>query len=246
VGKLPADELLVANPVIEGGETPFLKTRRVNILAPTPGSVIYYTMDGKLPTSASLRFTKPLIIDRSLTLQAIAILPSGKSSYVTTATYRKRENNWKVISLAAYEQAYAGGGREGLIDGIRGTTDWRKGNWQGFQGKDLDVVIDLGSMQPVHNVSLGLLQDAGAWIVFPPSATISFSEDGRHFSDEATWITQVPISDATPQTQDAVWNLKGVRARYIKITAKQYGALPPWHLGAGGQSHIFADEIIIK
>ncbi len=37
-----------------------------------------------------------------------------------------------------------------------------------------------------------------------------------------------------------------LKARYIKITAKNAGPCPEWHLGAGGKSWIFLDEILIK
>ena len=35
-------------------------------------------------------------------------------------------------------------------------------------------------------------------------------------------------------------------ARYIRVTAPNYGNCPEWHLGAGGKSWLFADEILIK
>jgi hypothetical protein len=36
-----------------------------------------------------------------------------------------------------------------------------------------------------------------------------------------------------------------LKARYVKVFAKNYGLLPKWHLGAGGQARIFVDEISI-
>jgi hypothetical protein len=39
---------------------------------------------------------------------------------------------------------------------------------------------------------------------------------------------------------------KTVNARYIKIAAKNFGKLPEWHLGAGGDAYIFIDEIEVK
>jgi hypothetical protein len=37
-----------------------------------------------------------------------------------------------------------------------------------------------------------------------------------------------------------------VKARYIRLRAKQYGKLPEWHEGAGGDTHIFCDEITVE
>lgn len=43
---------------------------------------------------------------------------------------------------------------------------------------------------------------------------------------------------------DALFN--NVKARYIKVTAIQYGKLPLCHEGAGGDTNIFTDEIKVK
>ena len=40
--------------------------------------------------------------------------------------------------------------------------------------------------------------------------------------------------------------LKNNKARFVKIKAQNYGVCPQWHLGAGGTTWIFTDEIIIK
>ena len=36
-----------------------------------------------------------------------------------------------------------------------------------------------------------------------------------------------------------------IQARYIKIKAENYGKCPEWHLGSGGTSWLFFDEITI-
>jgi len=35
-------------------------------------------------------------------------------------------------------------------------------------------------------------------------------------------------------------------ARYVKVVARNYGALPKWHLGAGFPAFIFVDEIEVE
>ena len=46
--------------------------------------------------------------------------------------------------------------------------------------------------------------------------------------------------------KDFKLNVKNLKARYIKIKAENYGICPDWHLGAGGKTWIFVDEITIK
>jgi hypothetical protein len=37
-----------------------------------------------------------------------------------------------------------------------------------------------------------------------------------------------------------------ITAKYIKVKAKNFGKLPEWHQGFGGDAFIFIDEITIK
>ena len=37
-----------------------------------------------------------------------------------------------------------------------------------------------------------------------------------------------------------------LKARYVKIAAKNLGVCPAWHPGAGGKAWLFMDEIIIN
>lgn len=53
----------------------------------TRGAVIYYTTDGWTPTAASTRYTGPITMGSTTTLQAIAISPYGGRSRVATAVY---------------------------------------------------------------------------------------------------------------------------------------------------------------
>ena len=56
----------------------------------------------------------------------------------------------------------------------------------------------------------------------------------------------LPIEDETTQVKNVEAIYEKVNAKYVRIKAIQYGKLPAWHLGAGGDTHIFVDEINIK
>ena len=40
--------------------------------------------------------------------------------------------------------------------------------------------------------------------------------------------------------------VKTILAKYVKVKAYNFGKLPEWHQGAGGDAFIFIDEITIK
>ena len=62
----------------------------VSLSPTTPGSVIYYTIDGSTPTPGSAQYLAPFLVASNLSLKAIAVSGSGSTltvSTVTSATY---------------------------------------------------------------------------------------------------------------------------------------------------------------
>ena len=67
-----------------------------------------------------------------------------------------------------------------LTDGICGGWSYGDGRWQGFL-TDIDVVIDLESVQPVHYVGGTFLCEPGPGIFLPKSVEVWLSKDGVNF-----------------------------------------------------------------
>lgn len=54
------------------------------------------------------------------------------------------------------------------------------------------------------------------------------------------------VEDRKVQVKNIEASFTPVVARYVRVRAVQYGKLPTWHEGAGGDTHLFIDEIEIK
>ncbi|MFM6925602.1 MAG: GH92 family glycosyl hydrolase, partial [Ferruginibacter sp.] len=240
------DNRIILNPVIDGGAISFKDKKTIKIGAAQKGVSYYYTLDGTMPSKSSKKYTAAFSINRSATVKAIAMNAKGETSFVTTAVYRKSLHNWTIKLNTAYEQQYDGNGPTGLIDDIRGEADWRKGNWQGYQKTDMDVVIDLQKVTSISSVSIGLLQDTRAWIVLPKHIIIEVSVDGKQYTQVYSGENFLPIEDLKVRVKNVEATFAAVPAKYVRIKALQYGKMPAWHEGAGGDSHIFVDEIGIK
>jgi predicted alpha-1,2-mannosidase len=207
---------------------------------------IYYTIDGSPPTQRSRRFTSPFFIDRSKTIKAIAIDRMGGSSLVATARFLKVPHNWTISLKSKYSSQYPAGGDLALIDGIRGTTNWTGGAWQGYQGQDFVAVIDLGKTKTITSVGAGFLQDIGSWIWMPRQINFDVSLDGQNFVSVATTASDFPENNYQVAIKNFVTTIRPQQARYIRIRARNYEKIPSWHAGAGGDAWIFVDEIIIN
>ena len=241
---------IVPVPVIRSAGQTFRNNLTIEMRSiGTPGT-IHYTTDSSEPTERSPRFTKPFAIDKSTTVKAMAI-EGGRMSHVVTAKFHKIPHDWKLTLLAQYSSQYTGGGDFALIDGVRGTTNWTSGAWQGYWGKDLVAVVDLGQPQMISKLGAGFLQEAGSWIWMPRTVTFELSLDGQNFTPVLTIPNDVP-DGSDPQfnvgtlAKDFSKNITRRQARYVRMTAVNFGKIPAWHPGHGGDAWIFADEIIIE
>ncbi|HMC99870.1 MAG TPA: FN3 associated domain-containing protein, partial [Ferruginibacter sp.] len=201
---------------------------------------------GSVPTTASKKYNSPLTVNTTTTIKAIAVNNKAQSSYVTTAKYWETPHDWNITLNTKYEHEYTAGGDQALIDGIRGEADWRKGNWQGYQNVDMDVTIDMKSQRSISTVTGGFLQDTRSWIIVPRQFIIEVSTDGKQYSQVYMSDNFLPIEDMNVQVKQIVAKFSPVTARYVRIKAIQYGALPSWHESAGSPSHLFVDELNIQ
>jgi predicted alpha-1,2-mannosidase len=240
------ENLIVPNPIIEGPQETFKNNAEISLSSALAGTEIYYTLDGTEPSQHTLRYTAPFVINNGVTIKAIAYKKDYKTSYVSSATYQKITNNYTIKINSEINKSFTAGGNEGLIDGVRGTLNWRVGNrWQGFWGTDFEAIVDLGKMQSVNSVSIGSLQDTQAWIVFPSETTFLIAGEDKEFKLVSVVKPPSEAKDYTIQISELMAKV-GAECRYIKIIAKNYGVLPAWHEGVGGKAHTFFDEITVK
>jgi len=123
---------------------------------------------------------------------------------------------------------------------------WRRGEWLGFQGKDLDVEIVMDTLKVLRSVSVGFLQDVRPWIVYPSSMHVETSPDGINWTSVGSAQPPAPVTDMSAQTTTLTVNFSPVRARHVRIRATNFGPLPAWHPGAGGQAYVFCDEVQLR
>jgi predicted alpha-1,2-mannosidase len=250
INDAPASEIntqkIVPVPVVTPSNKTFTDRQQIGFQPGAKGVRVFYTTDGSEPGPRSQLFTKPFTVDRSTTIKARAIDGVGSSSRVAVAGFLKLPHNWSLTLKSKYSPQYPAGGDVALIDGIRGTTNFSGGAWQGYQGKDLVAVVDLGQSRTVSKLGAGFLQDVASWIMMPTKIEFEVSSDGQNFEPVLSLLTDVPAQNYQATIKDFSATIQPRRVRYVRMRAQNFGKLPGWHLGAGGDAWIFADEILIE
>ncbi len=210
-------------------------------------SQIRYTLDGTEPTTAALLYQTPLMLNRPATIRARAFRagqPYGESASRTLLYHAGVGCPLQLENQPS--PSYTAGGVAALVDGLSGSTAFTDGLWQGFEGQDLIATLDLGSLQPVHRLRAGFLQETNSWIFLPTFVEWSISRDGTNYRSVAAFDHPTPAGTSRVYIQEDRAELAGVQARYIRLRARNVGYCPAWHPGSGGKAWIFADEIVVE
>jgi predicted alpha-1,2-mannosidase len=237
---------LVMAPVISNSAKNRNETSVIFIHTNSAKDKIVYTLNGNEPTKRSAVYTHTFVCDSTVVIKAKAYSGNDSSSTAISYVYKK-PNNWKVSLQGKYNRQYDAGGDDGIIDGQHGTTNWKSGGWQGYQGQDFESVIDLGKPTQIQSITSSFLQDTRSWILFPKKVEYFISEDGKNYILFGIIENGVAAEDYSVQIRSFSSTLPTkVSTRYIKVKAFNYGKLPQWHQGNGGEAFIFIDEIELK
>ncbi|MEY4002165.1 MAG: hypothetical protein RIT07_207 [Bacteroidota bacterium] len=229
-------------PVLYFKDIAFEDTMTVRIKS-SKGFDITMTSEGKQEIKMVVSGNDTNII---LTQSCCISTMAKKGGGIAKACFFKRPNHWKIKLLNPLHPQYTGGGQQALCNGVLGDAEWQKGNWQGIQGAPYEAIIDLGQTQTITSLHAGFLQDTRSWIVYPRNVSFSFSLDGETWGNACGSMNFIPVDSLGSQRQILSTYTQPVKARYIKMRAAQYGVLPEWHPGAGGDTFIFVDELDIK
>lgn len=248
---------IVPVPAIEAESRSFEDKMTVNIISHldkedslrrAPETILFYKVSNlhEKDKGSYEIYKGPFSIKESSIVQAYAADGLGGMSKPVTASFIKKPNNYTIKLNSRYNRAYHAGGATGLIDGILGTENWRKGDWQGYQSQDFEAIIDLQKKKKVNEVSARFLQDSRAWILMPAKVEYYVSDDNVNFVLAHTIQNTIDPKQDGSMIKSFDATLINVKARYIKVKAYNFGKLPEWHQGFGGDAFIFIDEITVK
>ncbi len=233
-------------PVFSDWQQRFSDSVSISIMAVDS---IFYTLDGSMPTTASLRYEGPITVSSDVVLKAMAYNESTGRSSVVTHQRTQLQQDRTLTYITKPDPQYFESGEIGLIDNLHGTTNFRIGGWQGWQG-DCEVVVDLLEPRVVSLVGAECLESMRAWIFFPREVIVSVSDDGSSYRPFGSIVNDSYPATLQRQDSNTIHNFvvaaPATTARYVRIRVVNYGKLPQWHVSAGQQCWTFVDEITVQ
>lgn len=255
----------VFNPYAKAESILFVEEMEIRLACLTEEASIYYTIDGSDPDLKSMKYLNPFKINTSTGIRYKAVKEGLEDSEVVLKYFYKSNTlsfyqNIEVEYLAPklgldcggmeadglYAPQYESSGKSALIDGVLGTPHFTDGIWQGFNGKDVTIIIDLKKKRPIKQITAGFLQNIGVWIFYPEQIKFSVSSEGQTFKPVAKFEHPLIKTELPEGPKYFTKAIDEEQIRYIKVQAKTVGYCPEWHEGSGGKSWIFMDEIIIE
>lgn len=233
------NELYFSNclPFVSKGERVFSESQKIELSSMNSRPIQYFFKS--LPQQINI-YNKAIEINQPA---EICFSQEGDtpSSNWPCAKFGLKPLGLEINLSSEYAPVYAAGGKDALIDGLHGSSDFRDGMWQGYFNKDVTLEMNLTQAQMVNKINIGFLQDQKSWILFPNEIQLKYSLDGIHWKEKN-------IRHSIPQnTVEGVKNIFSfdISEPVLKIQLKciNPGPLPDWHLSKGESCWLFIDEI---
>jgi len=152
----------------------------------------------------------------------------------------------KIVTLLTKPKKYANEDPQTLTDGALGGNGFYA-NWLGFEGNNLEAIIDLETEESISSISTAFLKVTNHIVFYPLHVTYYYSNNNKNYIKLGTVINKDPLAKTSKVNEIQYFNLEfsKVNTRYVKIVAESMKQAPYWHHGSGLPSWIFADEVII-
>ncbi|MDW3652162.1 MAG: DUF4838 domain-containing protein [Bacteroidia bacterium] len=191
------------------------------------------TERGEITAMNEMRFTVAEYLEmyqKSLDRAQASNLASGKS-----------------VKLFTKAKKYAGENPLTLTDGAYGGNNFYA-NWLGFEGNDLEAIVDLESPQSLSRFSAAFLQVSNHIVFFPEEVLYYGSLDGVNFELLGKVNNQAPLTKESKINDIQYFELQVSPGtfRYIKIIGRNMDVAPDWHNAAGLPAWVFIDEFEVS
>ena len=207
-----------------------------------PGGVIRYTTNGKTPEPTSPIYTTPIIISQTGEIRAAVFGEGSDPARVFKQQFVYSKSTGKKITLFKKTAVnFTPENPRALLNGIQGSPFYNDGEWTGFSGDDLEVLIDLEQQTQISALGINILKYHWQKMWEPDVIRFEISDDGKKYTE--VYRQNTFTAEGVNKVRA---NISPLKARYIRVTAVNKGVIPEGEYGAGGKAMLLADEILVN
>jgi Chitobiase/beta-hexosaminidase C-terminal domain/Glycosyl hydrolase family 20, catalytic domain len=204
--------------------------------------VIRYTLDSSEPTLYSNVYTMPLKMGKTALVKAVVY----DGNRVVSEVMQKKFVVHKAIGTDLTFQTQpspkyvAKDGARALINGLTGSASYADGQWVGYDGQDMEVIIDLGNPTKLTSLSFNSLNAISSWVHQADRVEVGQSGDGKVYNT----MLEKDLSVSTNEIVHTSIPLY-VTTRYLKLKIFAR-TIPAGNPGAGNKAWLFVDELVLE
>ncbi len=141
------------------------------------------------------------------------------------------------------KEKYSGNGPTSLINGIIGSNERYGGaEWFGYEGEDFKAILSFQNPTYIDSISFKFFKGEGQWIYLPSEINVYKIDK----NDKQQLIANSNKITTTEKIGHVVIKIEESKIDRILIEVKNFGEIPKGNQGAGYNSWLFMDEIIIE
>ncbi len=218
---------------------------KIDITHPLAGIDVFYTLDGSVPGTQSVKFTGPLQIGNSTLIKFLAMKDGWESSRVDSVLMIRTGTEPDSLSLLyPPDIKYPGRGIFLLTDLQKGPDSFSDSAWMAFREKDF--VLHGGWKEAVllEEIIISSLVKTESYLFPPESITI---KAGRDKSSLKTIYSRKFDGLRDHKNSPAGYyscSFKSQKLGFVEITVRPLSKIPLWHQGVGQKGWFFIDEVI--
>jgi len=213
----------------------------VGLYTTLPKSIIRYTKDGSDPGKTSAIYQDILVVNNDQVIKAAVFQNGVQYGRIFHKRFLFHKAVGKTVQLSFQPaENFNPGDPSALVNGIEGSNRYNDGQWFGFSGVNMEVVIDLGSSQAIHLVGMNILKYHWQRMWEPVDLSFWVSTDGREYKQVYNQ-KDFPVNGINSIRAE----IKNTNARYIKVIAVNKGIIPQGEYIAGAKAQLLVDEIFV-
>lgn len=240
------EDVQLSRPSVQVSQVFFQDNTTIYLGQSLAGCQIYYTDNGEAPNSKSQLAGDSIRVSNTSQLKFKTIGGRYKASEeVSVEVFRLQAKAAGIECSAAPKAPYDQAEVAILIDQQKGSTNFRDGQWLGYQAEQLSFDIELDGTT-IAGLTLSVLEDQNSWIFAPEVMQVQFYDQVGTVLAEG----QMNYNSASQKDGSAfrfltikVDEIQPTRAR---IAINNLAAIPDWHPGSGHAPWLFIDEILIR